>query len=302
MARESFPPRSQRKRSFTTPPKAQDIKFYSEYVDPIDDFNWDPEKVLFGFTFYDQEQQDRSPAYQFLIEIENMDTGVIKNFVQLYNKPYYRFWQRQAETYTESPPEEEIDLAEEAIVNGKITVVPVNDFGPGETSVFFLPFRDLVWTRAKDNQAQQTFAVLKSNWHLYSETPEERNHRSKIMYIYLDVSENLIELDRTKLSQPEWYFDSLTDYKIINDRAYRWLVQGSEYKRLDRNGWHTSTQEEEQYITDLVQTMLPSYREHLIANELTPADPFVFKMAVENPQDNKDTIIIYLMKETRWQS
>ncbi len=300
MAREAKPNRTQIKQSFTNPPKAMDMRFYSEYEDPNDDFYWDPEKVLFGFTFYEDEDTDRSPAYEFLIEIENLDTGVVKNFVQLYNRPFYRFWQRQAELYTESPIGDEIDLTEEAIVNSRIVVTPTNDFGVGEKSTFILPFKDLVWTRSKDNVAHGTFSILNKNWNLFSEEPENRVNRPKTMYIYLDVSkENIVE-DRIELNLPEWQFSSLTDYRTVNDRTYRWLVEDEGLSKLSQYGWHTGTEDEQTFIIDLIQTMLPSYRDFLTNNGLTLVTPHVFKMAVENPRDNRDTIIIYLMKGSRW--
>ncbi len=300
MARDSYPPRYQIQQSFTRPPKAQDIRFYSEYDDPIDDFNWNPEKIFFSFTFFTKEEQERSPAYEYLIEIENLETGVVKNFVQLHDKPYYRFWQRQAEVYTESPVGDEIDLTEEAIVNSRITVTPVNDFGDGEKSIFLLPFKDMVWTRSKDNTAQETFAILNSNWNLFSEDPENRVNRPKIMYIYLDVPESDIELDRELLNTDPWFFDSLTDFKTINTRTFRWSVSDTSYRRLSKDGWKDADQEEQEFIIDLVQTMLPAYRDHVTTYGLTVSDPTMFKLAVENPRDSKDSVIIYLMKETRW--
>ncbi len=299
MARNSYPPSVLIQQSFTPPPKAQDIKFYSGYMDPIDDFIWDPEFINFSFTFF-EEDKVLSEAYEFLIEIQNVDTGVIKSFVQLADKSYYEFWQRQAEVYTESPIGDEIDLTEEAIVNSRIIVTPINDFGDGAKSVFFLPFKDVVWTRAKDNHAQETFAVLNTNWSLFSKDPFNRRNRPKIMYIYLDVSEGLIERDREILSEPEWQYDSLTDSKTINDQTYRWSVKEDEYRLLTEDGWRDSTADEQTFIIDLVQTMLPAYRNYMSSRGLVVDKPHMFKMGVENPQDNKDSILIYLLKGITW--
>ncbi len=302
--RKAYPPTPQVQQSVTAPPKAYDMKFYSEYVDPEDDFNWNPEKILFSFTFGEEDAEARSPAYEFLIEIENLDTGVVKSFVQLADVSVYRFWQRQAEVYTLSPdnPEDEIDLLEESIVNSRIIVTPINDFGDGLKSTFILPFRDLTWTRSKDNVAEGTFSVMNTNWHLFSEDPDNRINRPKTMYIYLDVDESDIELDRLKLNREEYSYDSLTDYKTINNATYRWSVSGLDYRKLSKDGWGDMNQEEKEFIVDLVQTMLPYYRNYITKEALLTDDDVVFKMAIENPDDNRDSIIIYLMKGTRWKT
>jgi hypothetical protein len=186
-------------------------------------------------------------------------------------------------------------------VNGKVTVTPFNDFGSGEPSTFFLPFKDMIWTRAKDNQTDQTFATLKKYWHLFSENPYDRINRPKTMYIYLDTPESDIEDDRVFLNHPQWEFTTMTDYRFINNKTYRWLIkEDADNKKLTMDGWKKMTGEENEFIENLVQSMLPSYRTFVAKKGLSFNDPFVFKIAVENPMDNKDTIIIYLIKKMRW--
>ncbi len=302
--RDSYPPQQQRKQATTLPPKIFDIKYYSEYTDPNDSWYQLVENILFSFTFDQKDQEgpeSKSPAYEFLIEIENLNTGVVKNFIQLFDAPYYRFWQRQAEVYTESPMGSEIDLATESVVNSRITVRPINDYGYGITSTFILPFKDLVWTRSKTNQEEGTFSILNSNWGLFSDTPEDRNNRPKIMYIYLDVPEEVIDIDRKRLSTPKWAFDSLTDSTEINNATYRWSVSGTDYRKLSNTGWRDMDSEEQQFIIDLIQTMLPEYRTYMTDYQLAADESMIFKMAVENPRDNRDTIIIYLMKGKPWE-
>jgi len=303
MPREIFIPEPLMQQATTLPPKAYDIKFYAEYPDPYDAFYADPEKINFSFTFK-REDKDRSPAYEFLIEILNLETGIKKTFVQLAEEPIYKFWQRQAEVYTKILDEEErpVSIVEEAIVNSKITVVPVNDFGKGESSVFFMPFKDLFFTRSKSNEISRAFLVLNHYWHLFSEKPNERLNRPKIMYIYIGTPHNIIEHDKWLLSQPEWQFTSLTDSRYINDQTYRWSVQDDGYFKLNANGWwQENTVEEKEFIDELVDAMLPIYRNFLTEKQLNMSGPHVFKMAVENPTDNKDTIIVYLMRNSRWQ-
>ncbi len=301
MARKLYLPKTQRKRAFTLPPKIYDMKYYSEYSDDNSYF-WNVDPILFSFTF-DIEDRDLSPAYEYLIEIENLDTGVKKSFVQLQDAPFYRFWERQPEVYTESPlGGDEIELEKEAIVNSRVVITPVNEIGEGPQSVFFLPFKDLVWTRSKYDKGEYlTFSYLKKNWKFFSETPNIRANRPKIMYIYLDTPESDIVDDRVFLNHPQWAYDSLTNYKLINNATFRWLVpEEGQHRKLTKDGWRNSTQEEQVFITELVQTMLPHYRAHVATNDLEFRDPFVFKMAVENPTDAHDTIIIYLIKKTRW--
>jgi hypothetical protein len=300
MSRQAYVPQSIYHSDTTTPPKVYDMKYYSEYPDPYDDEAWAPDHVLFSFTF-DEADRDRSPAFGFLIEIQNIETGVIKSFIQLADKSYYRFWERGDEIRSDYPIAPEEELKEESIVNGKVKVIPFNDFGSGEPSTFFLPFKDMIWTRAKDNQTDQTFATLSKYWHLFSETPDERVNRPKTMYIYLDTPEPDVEDDRVFLNHPQWEHTTLTDYKYINDRTYRWLItEDADNKKLTIDGWKIMTSEEDEFIENLVRSMLPSYRDHVAKKGLSFIDPFVLKVAVENPKDNKDTIIIYLIKKTRW--
>ncbi len=295
MARTIYPVTTQIKDAWTPPAKVQDMKFYSEYADPNEDLYWNPEKVLFSFTFYEDEKEARSDPELFLIQSENLDTGEIQNFTQLYDKPYYRYWQRQDEDGAD------VDTSE-YIINARVTITPVNDFGEGETSSFILPFKDLVWTRSKDNQAQETFSVLNRDWSLFSEDPTQRKSRPKLMYIYLDVDESIIEQDRIRLGTPQWEFDSIANNSDeINQNTYRWSVSDQGYRKLDRDGWDNMIQEEQTFITDLIQTMLPAYRDYLNIYGITQDKPHVFKMAIENPEDTRDTIIIYMMKGSQWE-
>ncbi len=295
MARAVYPPAHQLTKDWTSPPKIQDMKFYQEYEDTEDDRFWPPDKILYGFVFYEDDYEDRSLPDLFLLEMENLDTGEVQSSTQIYNESVYRLWQRQDEHKDDS-----VDTSG-LIVNSRVTVTPVNDFGEGETSSFILPFKDLIWTRSKDNHGEETFGVLSQNWKLFSEEPNERENRSKVMYIYLDVPESDIELDRVLLGTEEWSFDSITDYKTVNERAYRWSVSDAGYRKLDRNGWANSTPEEQTFIVDIIQSMLPTYRDYLNQYSIAMDEPHVFKMAIENPTDNRDTIIIYLMKEKQWE-
>ncbi len=298
--RTSYPPRPNLSAATTTPPKVYDLKFYSEYMDPEDDFHWNQDKILFSFTFDEEESETKSPAYEFLISMTDLDTGVKKCFVQKADTDIYRFWQRQAEAYTESPLDETIDISASSIVNSKITVIPINDFGEGKESVFFLPFKDLVWTRAKSNSSEGTFNILKKYWHLYSEEPEKRLNRPKVLYIYLDTPPEDIEEDVIKLSSEEYSYETLSNYKNINQKTFRYSVSGDEFLYLTDSGWLEMTKERKEFVTDLIQTMLPAYRDFITGAELNMAEPNMFKMAVENPRDNRDTVIIYLIKGQRW--
>ncbi len=289
MSRIVYPVTNQTQQADTTPPKIYDMKYYLEYIDPEDDAYWNPEKILFSFTFSGADSDKRAAASQFHVEIQDLETGKIESFIQLYNKPYYRFWQRQAQQQQED--------TSKFIINSRVTITPMNDFGEGKKSTFLLPLRDLVQTRSKENN--EIFSILNSNWSLFSETPDDRENRPKIMYIYLGVDDATIEADRTKLSTTDWQFDSLTSSSDINDRTYRWSVD-STHRKLSQNGWNDSTQAEQTFITDLIQSMLPDYREYLTRKGLSPDENYIFKMGIENPKDNRDTIVIYLLKGTEW--
>ncbi len=262
--RKAFTTKKQVNVSNTNPPKIYDMKFYSEYVDPEDDKYWAAEKILYSFTF-DSKDNVRSQSEIFLVELEDLDTGERRSAIQLADKSYYRLWQRQDE---DSEDEETQVNTSNFIINSRVTITPINDFGEGEVSTFLLPFKDLVWTRAKDN-TEETFSVLNDNWDLFSEDPDNRCNRSKIMYIYLDVPESDIELDRIKLSRPEQRFTCLpgSDYKTINKKTYRWSVTNDGFRKLTKLGWSDSTQDEQTFITNLVQSMLPAYRTFLTRND-----------------------------------
>ncbi len=290
MARKMYPKKNQHQEAWTNPPKVYDMKFYSEYVDPDNDAYFDQEKILFSFTMSQPEVDVSSKPSIFHIEILDLATNTAESFVQDYGEPNYRFWQRQAEQDRDTT---------EFIINSRITVTPINDFGEGNKSTFLLPFKDLVWTRSKENQ--DIFSVLNTNWEMFSETPEERLNRPKLMFIYLGVPEADIEADREMLSQPEWYFDSLSYSTEINDATYRWSIDDTGHRKLSAAGWTDSTQEEQTFITKLIQTMLPFYRKYLNDYSLTQDSNHIFKVAVENPRDNRDTVIIYMMKGQKWE-
>ncbi len=290
MARKMYPRKPQRLVAWTNPPKVYDMKFYSEYVDVNDDTYWAPEKTLFSFTMSQPEVDITSPPSIFHIEILDLEKNTAESFVQEYDKPYYRFWQRQDEKDRQT---------EEFIINSRVTITPINDFGEGNKSTFLLPLKDLFWTRSKEKQ--DTFSVLNTNWALFSETPEDRLNRPKLMFIYLDVPDADIEADREMLSQPEWYFDSLSYSTEINNATFRWSITENGQRKLSVNGWEDSTHEEQTFIETLIQTTLPFYRSYLTEKGLEVNSSHVFKMAVENPRDNKDTIIIYLMKGQKWE-
>jgi hypothetical protein len=300
MARKVYPPTQLRKKSDTLPPKAWDIKFYAVEKDPHDDFVMDPEFINFSFTFKENESIARSPAYEFQIDILNLDTGVYKSFVQLANKYYYKFWQRQAEVYTLSPKGFEINLEEESIINSKITVTPINDFGMGEQSTFFLLFKNVAWMNKLTNRDNPVFSVVNKYWHLYSEEPNNRLNRPKTIYIYINTDHDDIDSDVLLLGSSAWEYTSLSDYQTINERTYRWSVQDDGFYKRDQYGWHLSTSEEKEYIENLVQASLPWYRKYLAANNIQMGLPHIFKMGINNPADEKDSIIIYLIKGMRW--
>jgi len=290
--RKYYPIKTQKKQAQTKPPKVHDIKYYIEYTDQNDDSGWDPEKILFSFTFSAPDNDKRSAPQTFLIETENLETGATESFTQDYNKNYYRFWQRQDQLNEES--------VQDSIINQRVIITPINDFGEGAKSTFWLPFKDLLFTRTKEKQ--ETFSILNNNWHLYSETPNERLDRPKIMYLYLDVPESDIELDREMLSTEDYYFDCLSYFNNINDKTYRWSIQlDGKQRRLSKNGWQDSSIEQQKFITDLIQSMLPMYRKFLTEQVLEVNSNHMFKMAIENPEDNRDSIIIYLMKGQKWE-
>jgi len=290
----------------TTPPKAMDIKYYAEYPDEFDDDAVNLEFINFSFTFFESDASQRSPAYSFLIDIKDLETGEVKSFMQLRNKPKYRYWQRSAEIKKQKENEEitgEEDSREirGAVVNARIYVTPVNDFGRGKTSTFILPFKNLSFTRSTNNMENLPNSILTKYWPLYSDTPYDRKNRPKIMYIYIGTSFADVELDKILLNESEYYFDSLTNYQTINSLTYRWVIHDDGYYKLDNTGWHSALTEEQEFIETLVESMLPDYRDFLTASGTDFGEPHVYKVAVENPMDPQDTIIIYLMKDTRWQ-
>jgi hypothetical protein len=302
MYRKYYTPEPLIQKHTTHPPKIYDFKFHWDHNTTYNDLPVPIEKILFSFTFDKDEVKSKSPAQNFLIDIIDLESNDLKHFVQIADTPIYRFWQRQAEFSILPEPRNamtRVDPIENSSVNARIYTTPLNDFGRGETSTFLAPFKNLDFINSY-NPYSSTFEVLNHFWNLFSETPNKRENRPKILYIYMDIEKNLVELDRMLLSTPLYKFTSLTDYKYINDHTFRWLINDDGEFKLDINGWSNVTTVEKSFLDELIHSFLDRYYEFLNKNALTLDMPHVYKLAIENPQDSDDSIIIYLMKGSQW--
>jgi len=318
MYRKIYVPTPYVQKSRTPPPAAYDFKFIPIDINKINDI-FGQDNIKFSFTFKKSETQSLYPAYEFLIDAvdldyvnedgENKPSEYLKSFVQKAEKPIYIFWDRGAESnkliYVQNPAMTRILPITNYGENMRIYVTPINDYGRGKTTTFLFPLKNLFFVLSGDTY-NNPYVILSHYWHLFSETPEDRKNRPKVMYMYLNVEKEIVENDRTLLSLPMYQFTSLTDYKYINDHTYRWLINQSGYFKLSFDGWTESTEEEQEFIYEFLQSLISLYHDNLENYNLSSEEQritrqSVLKVGIENPRDPDDTIIIYFMEGTSWQ-
>ncbi len=284
----------------TIPAQIVDMKIYPLKINPFDITRETSENIMFEFTYSEHGLEQTLPTH-FLIELFDIDTQESKSsMISAVDGPY-SLWTGFFEWWVNMEKELEDTVDNMDLSNYRAKVTPINDAGVGPSSIFFIPFRDTLIENSSSGPCFYRNDTIVLNWSLFSETPDERKNRPKVMHIYLDVTEDEVLNDRDLLSQDEYHFTGVGNWRTTNELQYRWLLNDSGSRKLTGTGWVDCTQQEEEFIVQLLKDMQPTYMHELAVRGLAYGDPIVFKALVENPTDNKDSIQIYLMKETTWE-
>jgi len=276
------------KISTTPPPKILDLKFQpaSGYSDDGDIMNFD--FIELNFLIGKVDKSVRSASQQYLIESRDLETGDFRSYIQdARNKPYI-LWQQTLENISG--------------INAKIKITPINDFSSGKSSIFFLPLKNMNYIENANINRNPTTLVLAKFWHLFSPVSDEIINRSKIMYIYLDTNPDDVLLDKQLLNNNDWNQTTLGHWRIRNQLTYRWILYENTFQKLNEyNSLIDMTEEEIIFIRNILNSFNDIYMQYININQIDIGEGHIFKISVENPRDHLDSIIIYVMKGTRWQ-
>lgn len=285
-------------KATTPPPKVVSLKFKPTPGNRNDDQDMNFDFLELGFGYSDVDKSQRSDASQFLVEIRDLDTGIKKSYIQKADEYPYIYWQRSQEAITS----EFIEEPEGGKVNARVTITPVNDMAQGNRSTFIMPMKDLHYVTPENSSSNNTTAVLAKFWNLFSRTPDDVKNRPKQMHIYIDVSEEEIRLDKESLFTEEWRYNTIGDYQSVNQEMYRWIVQPTAFQKINASDELVDMIPEEIiFIRYILNSFNDIYRRYVTGLHIGQSAPVVFKIAVQNPRDRDDNIIIYLMKGKRWE-
>jgi hypothetical protein len=289
------------KTATTLPPKVVDLKFRPApgYYNDGDVMQFDFIELNFGYISADVDS--RSEPKQFFIQIQNLDTGEVKGFIQDAADMPYLLWQRTLEKYSENEEYTDIEI-KNGVVNGKIKITPINDKGRGSSSVFFLPLNKLNYIGKMQHNTNPSSLVLSKFWHLYSLNPDNPINRPKTMYIYIDTDLETIISDKEKLFNDEWARTSPGDWKQTNQETFRWALYEGDFLRLDHlDTFQIMSEEEKSFLKYLIDSFNDIHMHYLNDNGIGQGAEYIFKIAVQNPMDHKDSIVIYIMRGKSWE-
>jgi hypothetical protein len=298
MSNANLVPRPLLRQSDTPPPKIVDLKIYSIGTDPNDTIDSTLENIMMEFT-YSEEVLAASTPTQFLIESYDMVNDVVHNSI-LYatTGPYYLF------TNSFEKKERILNGEESEIVlsNYRIQITPMNDSGNGPRSIFFVAHNDIYVDHIPWNKCTYLNDTLSKYWHLFSETPNNKKNRPKVLHIYLEVEDSVIENDKAILSNANWNRTCIGDWVNTNAYQYRWSLNEDGYlKKLTYDNWWAATAEEEKFIQELLRSIRTLYLKNLVSKGLNFGDNVIFKTLLQNPLDKNDSIILYVMKGLAWE-
>jgi len=290
------------KKDLTLPPKIIAMKFFptprAQYG-PNEDINHIEEQMRFVLVIDDKEARERSPAKEYRVDIEDLDTGEVKTFYQHPDLPF-SVWQNLMENIVARESTIESEETVEPI-NGRITIWGENEMGTGKGSSFLMPFKNMYYGYYYDERPILTTSILKKYWSLYSETPLARINFPKTMHIYYDIDLATVENDRERLSNNEWRYTSLGDWKLTNQQQFRWVFNEDGEFKLSYDGWKPMTADETKFILKITESFMPTYRNHIATNLIDTTMAHVFKYLVRHPFDPYDSIVIYFMRGGAWQ-
>jgi len=285
-------------KAFTLPPQIIDLNFKLAATNINDGWDYGFDTVEISFVFDTNEMGNSSSPKMYYLDIsdfENVENR--KGYVIMADQKPYRYWQR----LIEAEPGME-DTINGGIVNGRLKITPINDMGAGPTSSFLMPMKNLNFIDRFIINENPATLILAKYWHLFSLTPEEIFNRPKVMHIYLDVPKEDVLFDKALLNNEAFAVNMIGNWKETNQQMYRWIINENENLKLNENNKFIQfTEEETEFIDLLLDSINDIYRSYLNSNGLSYGEPNVFKIAVINPRNHNDSIIIYLMKGKRWE-
>jgi len=299
---EGYVPNPYVKTQITLPPKIADLKFW---VDPntYKDFYALPVSPIQLRFVFGPSSKERSAATEFHLNLENVDTGEVKHYVIYADEMPFRLWEKYEEAYTNyTNGSGEINVEEipNSIVNARVIITPMNAAGLGPNSVFFIPSKGLVKIDSWMQNKYPVTDLLRQHSHLLF--PEEKKLNPKVMYIYLNTPDYVIERDKEELFQSKWWRTTpFNNWEDINNATIRWQINDNNINKKLTSTWEEQTEEEIEFLNLLIKTLKPLYMEDLTQRKIDFSQPHIFKCGVPNPFDDKDTFVIYIMKEASWQ-
>jgi hypothetical protein len=295
-----YPPKPINSKDTTYPPKVVDLKFRAAPYIPTDGDAMTFDFIELFFVNAKIDSDSRSEADQYFIEIKDLDNNFFKAYVQNAFANPYILWQRSFEIASDYGEFVDAEI-EGGIVNAKIRLTPVNTFGEGKKSIFFLPLKDLKYSPKYNQSSSPTTLIISKYWDLYSPDPYNIYERPKYIYIYVDIDPEIALLDKIAKNDDKWKYTTLGYWKNVNQKTYRWILYNKKYYKIDENDNILFMSDIEiEYITNLIRSFNESYYAYLNENSIKLQDVHQFKIATENPADHQDSIIIYLMKGLKW--
>lgn len=290
----------------TLPPKVTDLK---PWVDPnaFKDFYILPSSpIRMKFVLNKGDAGARTPASEYHVKIENIDTNEVKHYVLDADDKPFKLWEKYEEAYTNyvnGTGEIDIDNIPNSIVNGRMTISPMNENGIGKSSVFILPMAGIVPVTTWMINDYPITSVFEDHWNEFLPEPENPQIKPRYLFIYLNTQAEVIEKDHEEYQNDEWFQTTpFRNWREINRKTPRWRVDDYEsYEKYDHNGWSTMTLNEIQFIDRVLGVISPLYREDLTDRHIDFSEPHIFKAMVPNPFDYEDSIYIYVMKGVSWQ-
>jgi hypothetical protein len=289
----------------TLPPRILDLKFIADPFYPPEAILQPYSPINIQFVFNKKHFVERTPPTNFYVQVEDIDTGLTKKFVSSVKDMPFKLWEKQDLVYNKyiASKDENIEEPENGVTNSRVFITPLNEHGAGPTSIFILPFKELIpIDKYTQNEYPITFFVNKY-WDVVMHYPDDKTKQSKVIFIYFNIDKETVEKDKAKLSEKEWYYTTpKNNYQEINEYNYRWVINDqNEFLKYSHMGWSNMTEREQEFMKILMEIMTPIYQYYLSERGIEFDDPHVMKFYFEHPKDRGDSLILYFMKGSPWQ-
>jgi len=282
----------------TLPPKITDLKIWVDINTFKDNYSLTDSPIRLRFVYNKTNYLNRTPPFKFFIEIQNIDTGETKNYIQLESDKPYKLWEK----YQESGDYKPIDSIDNSIVNAKLIITPINEHGVGPNSIFILPVKEIKIIDLLMTNDYPLNILFENNLH-YVFPVDQPKIKPRVMYIYFGNSKKSIEQDHKMSYDDKWFITTPFDNWIdIQKNTNRWLIdEDNSYLKYNENGWKYIDENEISFINNIISTVRPLYQEDLTERGLDFADNHIFKIMFPHPKDKWDNMYIYFIRGSRWQ-